>query len=394
MTQPISSQNPAPRTISLHQPRHLSFGSEARLELIDSLRESKLRNALLIIPEIILEHQQPWVEQLRDAVATLEIITETPPEPTLNDLAVLRPRVNALELDVVIAVGGGSTLDIAKVLAALYRDETDARKYLGKGLLAGRPLKLFCVPTTAGAGSEASPNAIFYDEEAGLKSAIISHHLVPDAVFLDPTFAVTLPPHVTAATGFDAMCHCIEAYTNRFFHPVVDAYALEGTRLIAAHLERAVRDGGDLEARLALARGSYLGGLCLGPVNTAAVHALSYPLGSRYRLAHGLSNAILMPPVFAFNLSAMPDRFATIARALGVTLEGSDEDVAQAGIAQLRDLARRCRLDLSLQSRGITSEAIDQLATDAMKVTRLLRNNPRDVTFDDARTLYAQALIP
>lgn len=364
------------------------------MELIDALREGKLQHVLLIIPEVVLKNQRTWVEQLRESVSTLEIITETPPEPTLNDLSVLRPRVNALELDVVVAVGGGSTLDVAKVLAALYRDETDARQYFGKGLLAGRPLKLFCVPTTAGAGSEASPNAIFYDEEAGLKSAIISHHLVPDAVFLDPTFAVTLPPQVTAATGFDAMCHCIEAYTNRFSHPVVDAYALEGTRLIAAHLERAVRDGGDLEARLALARGSYLGGLCLGPVNTAAVHALSYSLGSRYRLAHGLSNAILMPPVFAFNLPAMPDRFATIARALGVAIEGSDETVAQAGIEHLRDLATRCQLDLSLQSRGVTPEAIDELATDAMKVTRLLRNNPRDVTLADARNLYVQALNP
>src|SRR5439155_14470982 len=150
-----------------------------------------------------------------------------------------------------------------------------------------------------------------------LKKAAISPHLVSDAAYVDPALTMSVPPAVTAATGMDALTHCIEAYANRFAHPVVDMYALQGIRLIAANLPLAVERGDDLEARTNVALGSLYGGMCLGPVNTAAVHALSYPLGGEFKVAHGVSNAVLLPHVLEFNLSAAPQRYADIAVALG-----------------------------------------------------------------------------
>src|SRR5262249_48336492 len=161
-------------------------------------------------------------------------------------------------------------------------------------------LFLVCLPTTAGTGSEVSPNAILLDEADQLKKGVVSPYLVPDAAYVDPQLTRSVPPSVTAATGLDALTHCIEAYANKFAHPAVDLYALQGVGIIAQNLLRAVRNGGDMEARTELSLGSFYGGLCLGPVNTAAVHALAYPLGGQFHVAHGVSNAVLLPHVIRF----------------------------------------------------------------------------------------------
>ena len=197
-------------------------------------------------------------------------------------------------------------------------DETrNVRELFGIGTLGPRRARLVLMPTTAGTGSEVSPNAILLDEERQAKLAVISPHLVPDASFVDPALARDLPAAMTAATGIDALTHCIEAYANKRAHPMVDDWALAGIRLIAGHLERACRDGHDLAARGALALGSLYGGMCLGPVNTAAVHALAYPLGGMFHVGHGLGNALMLPAVLRCNLPAAPARYAAIAVALG-----------------------------------------------------------------------------
>jgi alcohol dehydrogenase class IV len=221
--------------------------------------------------------------------------------------------------------------------------------------------------------------------------AAISPSLVPDAAFVDPALTLSVPPALTAATGLDALTHCIEAFANRFAHPFVDTFALEGIRRIAAHLPRAVRDGSDIEARSHVALGSLYGGLCLGPVNTAAVHALAYPLGSRFRMAHGLSNALLLPHVLRFNVEAMPARYAAIALALGATPGRDDRETAARGIDRIDELCAACGLAPRLSAHGVSSGVIPELAEAAMKVTRLLKNNPRVVTLADAERIYREA---
>jgi alcohol dehydrogenase class IV len=199
---------------------------------------------------------------------------------------------------------------------------------------------------------------------------------------------VSVPPAVTAATGLDALTHCIEAYANKFAHPIVDTYALQGVKLISANLVLAVRDGKNLEARAALALGSLYGGLCLGPVNTAAVHALAYPLGGRFHIAHGVSNALLLPHVLRFNFSAAPERYAEIAAALGVQRKGSDLGTAELGVELLSQLSRDCGVPQKLSELKIPRAVIPEMAKAAMQVQRLLKNNLRVVTEADAVKIY------
>jgi alcohol dehydrogenase class IV len=200
-----------------------------------------------------------------------------------------------------------------------------------------------------------------------------------------------VPPAITAATGLDALTHCLEAYTNRFAQPFIDMYAFEGMRLIAANLVQAVRQGDDVHARSQVAMGSLLGGFCLGPVNTAAVHALSYPLGSSFHLPHGLSNALLLPYVMEFNLSAAPGRYADVAVALGCLREEDDRATALKGVERVRALICECGILATLKEAGIPENAIPDMAAAALKITRLLNNNPRTVTLEDAIAIYKAA---
>jgi alcohol dehydrogenase class IV len=294
-------------------------------------------------------------------------------------------------IDGVLGIGGGSAMDVAKLVAALARSAQRVEQVFGIDLLQSRALPLVCLPTTAGTGAEVSPNAILLDESDELKKGVISPHLVPDAAVVDPLLTVSVPPAVTAATGLDALTHCIEAYANKFAHPTVDLYALQGIRLISANLVRAVRDGGDLEARANLALGSLYGGMCLGPVNTAAVHALSYPLGGRFHVAHGISNAVLLPPVLEFNLSQAPERYAEVAVALGVERNGSAASTAKRGVQRVIELSQACQIPQRLSELGIPREAIPSMAESAMKVTRLLKNNLRSLTEQDVVGIYDAA---
>ncbi len=176
------------------------------------------------------------------------------------------------------------------------------------------------------------------------------------------------------------MTHCIEAYANKFAHPIVDTYALQGVRLISANLLTAVRNGADVESRANLALGSFYGGLCLGPVNTAAVHALAYPLGGRFHVAHGVSNAVLLPHVLRFNLPQAPERYAEVALALGVEQDGPALGTAERGIECLVSLSKACGVPQRLSELGVPREAIPSMAKAAMQVARLLKNNLRPVT--------------
>ncbi len=380
------------RTITLRQPGTITFGAGCAADSVEWLLPHRPQAVLVVYPSIIASSASPIIDRLRQRGVGVVVINEVPPEPDVVGFEKIRASVRGAKVDAVLAIGGGSVLDVAKLLAALHRSTASVREFFGSGLLPPRPLPLVCLPTTAGTGSEVSPNAILYDEVDQLKKAVISPHLVPDAVFIDPQLTVSVPPALTAATGIDALSHCLEAYANRVAHPLIDLYALQGIRLIASHLKRAVDQPTDLEARSAVALGSLYGGICLGPVNTAAVHALAYPLGSEFRLAHGLSIALLLPHVVRFNLPAAPGRYADIARALGVP-EGADSlATAMRGVDRLAALGAECGIPSGLAVCGVPADAIPRMAADAMKVTRLLKNNPRDVTLADAEQIYRQAL--
>jgi alcohol dehydrogenase class IV len=268
--------------VTLLQPPRVVLGNDCAPQCAEYLAQRGVRRVLLVSSTPVL----PTLAPVRDALqkAQLTVVTTTPvdSEPTCARFEQMLAAARRENIEAVLGIGGGSVIDVAKLLAALTRATQPVAEAFGINLLTARALPLVCLPTTSGTGAEVSPNAILLDEAATLKKGVVSPHLVPDAAFIDPLLTLTVPPGVTAATGLDALTHCIEAYANTFAHPAVDVYALAGIRLIAAHLERAVYNGQDLDARAALSLGSYCGGLCLGPVNTGAVHALSYPLGGRF----------------------------------------------------------------------------------------------------------------
>ncbi|MBQ4445740.1 MAG: iron-containing alcohol dehydrogenase, partial [Prevotella sp.] len=309
-------------------------------------------------------------------------------EPTVNDFHTIVDKAREFQADSVIGVGGGSVLDLAKLVATLLYSDQQVEQLFGTGLVKQRGVWFACIPTTSGTGSEVSPNAILLDENDNLKKGIVSPHLMADAAYIDPQLTWTVPAKVTAETGMDALTHCIEAYTNKFAHPLIDVYALNGIRLIAANLLKAVKNGKDQEAREALSLGSMYGGMCLGPVNTAAVHALSYPLGGMFHLSHGLSNAILLPTVMKFNRPACVERYAQVAIACGVQPGKNDEETAERGVDFIYQLSKDCGIPTTLSEIGVPQTAIDEMAKSAMEVQRLLKNNPRVVSEEDARDIY------
>lgn len=377
--------------IAFQQVGRLAFGPGVAAQVADDLARAGLTSALIVTTPPMRERSERIAADIRGKGVRVVVWDDCPGEPGRRDFEKVLEVGRKTGVDAVIGLGGGSAMDLAKLVAALLDGKQDIVQVSGVGLLAGRSVWLACIPTTSGTGSEVSPIAILLDEDALLKKGVVSPHLVPDAAYVDPELTLSVPAGVTASTGLDALTHCIEAYANKFAHPMVDTFALEGVRLIAGALLRAVKQGDDLEVRTAMARGSLYGGLCLGPVNTAAVHALAYPLGGEFHIAHGTSNALLLPHVLAFNLSAATDRYATIAEALGCDASGSREAVARRGLDFVSRLSEDCGIPLKLSLHGVARDAIPRMADGAMTVTRLLKNNPREVHREDAIRIYEEA---
>lgn len=374
------------------QPRLMAIGPGHAVEGLRALlRSTRSARAFLVGSPSTREPLGRLRTVLEDHGVAVAVSTPVPPEPTTADCERRRAEAAAFRPDLVVAVGGGSVLDVAKLVAALHDRSEPVTAFYGIGVLAGRRTTLVCVPTTAGTGSEVSPNALLLDDASCTKKAVISPDLVPDAALVDPTLMLSLPPALTATTGIDALCHCLEAYANLAAHPFTDVWALRGVELIGAWLPAAVHDSSHLAARTAVATGSLLGGLCLGPVNTAAVHALAYPLGGRFHLAHGLSIALLLPAVVAFNVPAMPARYATLARALGAAGGRDDTTMAAELPGRLTALIRACGVPLGLATHGLSRPDFPALVESALTVTRLLKNNPRPVTPADALAIYEAA---
>ena len=377
--------------VTLQQPGRIVFGNGCAPQAAEFLAQRGAKRVLLVTSKSVRPQIAALVAALKNS--GLEVVESgfIPPEPTLKFFETALASARQANVGAVLAVGGGSVIDVAKLIAALIGSTQKIQNVFGTNLLAARGLPLVCLPTTAGTGAEVSPIAVLLDEADELKKGVVSPHLVADAAFVDPLLTVGVPPDVTAATGLDALTHCIEAYANKFAHPVVDNYALAGIKLISQNLLAAVRDGNNLEARAALALGSVYGGLCLGPVNTAAVHALAYPLGGKFRIAHGVANALLLPHVLRFNFSAAPERHAEIAVALGLARDGSALATAERGVEFLTRLSRDCGVPQKLSELGIPRAAIPGMAASALTVQRLLKNNLRPVTEADAAAIYVAA---
>lgn len=355
----------------------------------DFLATGLKRMFLITIPEV-KKSLVSFMDELTENGVKIEIDETVLGEPTFDDFNQILRKAMLFQADSIVGIGGGSALDVAKLVAAQLKNTQSLEEVIGIGNLKERQTYMACIPTTSGTGSEVSPNAIFVND-LGEKVGVISPFLVPDAAYIDPLLTVSLPPLVTAATGIDALTHCLEAYTNKFAHPFVDLYALEGVKLIGNYLKRACADGSDMEARSQVALGSLYGGMCLGPVNTAAVHALSYPLGVEYHIPHGLSNALLLPYVMEYNIEADASKYEKIAEVLGAEKKSTSKETALEGVKILKQLIADCGLPTNLQQAGVKENSISSLAEGAIKVQRLLKNNIREISVKDAEAIYKAA---
>jgi len=379
------------RTVIMLQPPRMVCGIRAAEQCALDIAARGSKRALFVTSIHTIEYVDRMRKALTDAGIETAVDSSVNSEPTVATFRASLETARGFRPDAVIGLGGGSALDVAKLVAALLDVQRPVEEFFGIGLLPPRHTHLICVPTTSGTGSEVSPNAILLDEAAQLKKGVVSPYLVPDAIYVDARLMTSMPAQVTAGTGMDALTHCIESFANKFAHPAVDVYALAGIRLLSENLLHVIRQPDNLVAREKMAIGSLYGGLCLGPVNTAAVHALSYPLGGRFHVPHGAANTLLLPHVVEFNIPAAPERYAAVAEALGVSSKGDAVATAHEGVAALRRLASESGIPMRLRDWNIPESSIDEMADSAMEVTRLLKNNLREVTREDAVRIYRAA---
>lgn len=368
------------RPLRIHQPRRVDFGTGTSAEVGAWARAEGFQRILVLTQRSMAERVPALA--LPGAVTVFDGVR---PEPDTDNLALALAAARAASPELVVGFGGGSVMDLAKLVTVL-RGSQELGEIIGPNKVIARQNALALVPTTAGTGSEAGIRALVTDAATGMKVAVESPYLLADMVALDPTLTMTLPPDVTAATGLDAMAHCVEAFTNRKAHPLIDNYARLGIGLVARYLPRAVRDSGDAEARAALLLAAYYGGICLGPVNTAAGHALAYPLGTRLKLPHGLANAIIFPHVLAFNQSVASAKTAEIASALGLRHDSE--------AALCADATRWCAdlgVEMRLSRLGALADHLPAWATEAHAIRRLMDNNPRDMSVAQVQEIYSAA---
>ncbi|HEX8044377.1 iron-containing alcohol dehydrogenase [Rhizobium sp.] len=316
------------------------------------------------------------------------VFADVTPEPDTANLDKVLAVANAAEADLVVGFGGGSAMDLAKLAAVLSGSSQSLQEVVGPNNVKGpRRVALAQVPTTSGTGSEAGIRALVTDPDTKAKLAVESLHMLADIAIIDPALTFTVPARITAATGVDAMAHCVEAFTNRKAHPMIDLYAIEGTRLVGKYLARAVRDGSDAEARAGLSLASLYGGFCLGPVNTAGGHALAYPLGTRWHVAHGAANALIFPHVLAFNTPSVPEKTKVVMDAFGHKVADSIQSVFDTAYSFCAGLG----IEMTLSGLGVPKSDLDAMADDAFAIRRLLDNNPRDLSRADIRSIYEAA---
>ncbi|MDO6694813.1 iron-containing alcohol dehydrogenase [Aliiglaciecola sp. 3_MG-2023] len=295
--------------------------------------------------------------------------------------------------DSIISVGGGSAIDIAKCVAMLAGNSQSLNAMFGENKVINRGVPHIAIPTTAGTGSEVTNIAILAVPREQTKKGVVSNYLLPDVAIVAPEMTLSCPPHVTAASGVDALVHAIEAYLSKFASPITDALAIKAMNMIMRHLPTAYEAPQDLDARENMATASLMAGLAFGNAGVGAVHALAYPLGGRYHISHGVSNALMLPYVMQWNKSACLARFVDMANALStpVSPENNADFVANKVIQQLHNLCAQVGIPKGLHSLGINKEDIPELAQEAIKVERLLKNNPRKLSLSDIESIYYAA---
>ncbi|MSQ94438.1 MAG: iron-containing alcohol dehydrogenase [Gemmataceae bacterium] len=399
------------RTVwTFHIAQSIAFGQDAVKQLGDIATRLRAKKALIVTDPIL--EKAGLLERVRQpliaAGLTVSAFTGGEPEPSMKAGLACYDQAKSFQPDLLVGLGGGSNMDLAKLAATLLKHGGSPRDYIGDDKIPGPIFPLICIPTTAGTGSEVSAATVITDTENHIKVGILSNWLRPTVAVVDPLMTLSCPPKVTADSGIDALTHAIEAYTavdNADFplppgersvyqgkHPMGDLCAEKAITLVGKFLRRAVKDGTDLEAREGMALAALLAGMGFSNVGVALVHAMEYPVGGAVHCSHGAGNGLLLPYVMRFNLNAKLKAFAEIATLLGENISGlSERAAAEKAVAAVEKLRNDIGIPNRLRDIGIRQEQLRALAEKTFGIKRILRVNPRSVTVEEIEGVFNEA---
>lgn len=381
---------------SLINIRKIVSGQGSISEISEIVQHLNAKNVIIVTDPFLFKSGvvAKIEEYLKPVVEGVHVVTDIPPEPAVADIELAIKKAKEFKCDLIIGMGGGSSMDAAKLVAIFLNNNVDLRDVMkGRAKLQNPGVPTVMIPTTSGTGAEATPNAIVLLPEENLKIGIVDEKMVANAVILDPNMTLTLPPAITAQTGIDALCHAMECYISKKRNPLSDMFALKAINLIYNNIRTAYNEGSNIKARENMLLGACLGGICIATSSTTAVHALSYPLGGTYHIPHGLSNAILLADVMKFNQDKCEEDFKEMALAMGLDVKDlTAKEASNILIDALYKLIADLEISCDLRAKGITEDILDELVDSAAKVTRLLNNNPKEMTKADMKAIYQKLL--
>jgi alcohol dehydrogenase class IV len=382
------------KTFSFTGAKKIVFGCASFESLADQVKELGGRRPLVVLDKNLSKSgfRERALAVLAKGSLKAVVFDKVEPEPRLELADEGTETARRGKCDIVVGIGGGSAMDVAKAVAALLPNKGRAQDFLGLNKVPGPGLPTIMVPTTAGTGSEVTFTAVFLRKNLNKKEGMNSPYLYPTLALLDPTLTLSLPPQPTAATGIDALCHAIESYTSVSASPMSEMVSLEAIRLIAENLRTCVHNGQSLEARENMLLGSLYAGLGLANAGVGAAHSLSYPLGGKYGISHGMANTLMLPRVMDFNVPSAQEKFAVIAEIMGESTEGLPvREAAYLAVDAVESLIEDSGIFTTMRELGIPEEDFPELARIALTVVRPLENNPRKINFEDAIEIYRAA---
>lgn len=380
---------------SFRSARNIIFGVNALQEISNVVKELKGSRVLILTDQGVMKAGIPELAKdilMRDGIDT-QIYDKVQPEPTIESFEECLQVAREGKFNLVVGIGGGSSMDISKLVSAMMANPGKVQDYFGVNLLKNPGIPKVAVPTTSGTGSEVTPIGILKDVEKELKIGVVSPYNYPDAAIVDPLLTLKLPPKVTASTGMDALTHAIEAYTSLGASPITDVLAEKAIALIASSLRTAVSNGSDVQARYDMSLGSLLAGMSFANAGVTAVHALSFPLGGAFEVPHGVANTVMLPYVMEYNYVAKLDKFARVAELMGEKISQlSAREAAAKSIDSVKALAYDIGVPVGLREINVPETALKQLAEGASTVTRLLVNNPRQMGLAEITKIFEKAM--
>ncbi len=383
------------KIMSLRSPHLILAGFGALDRLGQEAMNIGARKALMVTDKGVVNSgiEKKVKDHLEKSGVNVEIFDGVMSDPDIANAEACIDAAKKNRYDLIIGVGGGSSMDIASIVSVMMTNAGTVHDYFGINLVKNPSIPTILIPTTAGTGAEVTPNAILTDTKEKLKKAVVSPHILPRVAIIDPLLHLSMPPSVTSSSGIDALTHAIESYTSNNATILTDLFAKESMIMIGGSLRTAVANGNDLEARYNMAIGSLYSGISLANAGVTAVHALAYPLGGQFNVAHGIANGLLLPYVMEFNVLGNIPKFAQVAQFLGEKLDRLPLlDQAYQAAKTVKAIYKDLKIPQSLTELKVPKEAIPAMAKAAVNVTRLMGNNPRTMTIQDIERIYEKAL--